>query len=300
MNVLLVGLGSMGKNHLRILQSDSRIKNIEVLDLFLNVAIPGVETHHKQDTLKKKYDAVFISSPTDSHLEVFRSLAKISNHFFIEKPIESTLERAEKLYELARNKNKYIFVGHIERFNPIVQVIKVVISENKIGKLYSIRCERLGMSPSRDGSIDISLDLLIHDIDICNYLLEAMPDFGDVYEKSLVGGSRGDHAHIQLYYGEVYASLYANWCTPIKRRTIEIIGSQGMCTIDLMAQSGCLSYKDLITGFEVEEKLNIKFVEPLKVQLDEFLNNVETRNMQSPNFGFNAVKTYFKLVDINV
>lgn len=173
LRVGLIGLGTMGRNHLRVL---SMLKGIElafVADADACVAeragaAHGVVGVSDPTPLLADVDAVVICTPTVTHADYIRLAAGHVKHIFVEKPLAATLKEAEEVARFAQEHNLNIQVGFIERFNPAVQALKVVLGKSE--RIISLDFTRTNKVSSRITDVDVVTDLMIHDIDLALYL----------------------------------------------------------------------------------------------------------------------------------
>ncbi|MFZ5466809.1 MAG: Gfo/Idh/MocA family oxidoreductase [Pseudomonadota bacterium] len=108
-----------------------------------------------------KVDAVSIAVPTSLHFEVARDFLAAGSHVLVEKPITTTVEQADELIRLAREKNRVLMVGHLERFNPAILALEGTLDQPSF-----IESTRLAPFKPRATDVSVVLDLMIHDIDI--------------------------------------------------------------------------------------------------------------------------------------
>jgi predicted dehydrogenase len=113
-------------------------------------------------------DAVSIVVPTQYHHEVARAFLDRGVHVLLEKPVTTTLKEADDLIGIAAERRAVFQVGHLERFNPVIMALEGVI--NRPGFIESVR-----IAPFKPRGIDVNvvLDLMIHDIDIIQYLVKS-------------------------------------------------------------------------------------------------------------------------------
>lgn len=169
----LIGLGNMGKNHLRVL---SMLKSVELAFVFdVDTAVSarlgeayGVPTITDLDEALDLVEAVVICTPTVTHADfILRVSGKVRN-IFVEKPLAGSLEEAVRVAGLVAEKNLNVQVGFIERFNPAIQGLKRVLE--KSDQVISIDFTRTNKLSSRITDVDVVIDLMIHDIDLALYL----------------------------------------------------------------------------------------------------------------------------------
>lgn len=173
LKVGLIGLGSMGRNHLRVL---SMLKGFEltfVADSDVRLAadaggahgIPGVVD---PTPLLPGVDAVVICTPTVTHAHYIRLAAAHVKNIFVEKPLTATLDEAREIAALAEEKGLNLQVGFIERFNPAVLALKTVLERTE--RVISLDFTRTNKISARITDVDVVTDLMVHDIDLALYL----------------------------------------------------------------------------------------------------------------------------------
>lgn len=173
LKVGLLGLGNMGRNHLRVLSSLKGVELSFVGDANGDVAkragdalgIPGVTD---VAPLLGGVDAVIICTPTVTHADYIRLAAQHVKHVFVEKPLAATMEEAEEIQALAIERGLNIQVGFIERFNPAVRSLKTVLERTE--QIISLDFVRTNKVSSRIVDVDVVADLMIHDIDLALFL----------------------------------------------------------------------------------------------------------------------------------
>ncbi len=113
-------------------------------------------------------DAVSIVVPTQYHHEVARAFLDRGVHVLLEKPVTTTLKEADDLIRIAAERRAVFQVGHLERFNPVIMALEGVI--NRPGFIESVR---IAPFKPRGTDVNVVLDLMIHDIDIIQYLVKS-------------------------------------------------------------------------------------------------------------------------------
>ncbi len=163
----VVGVGYLGQHHARVL---TEIPGVEMAGIFdedegrarevaSRLQVPAKKT---LTDLVRECDAISIVTPTMTHTQIVEKvLSQASPHLFLEKPIADTLENAEKILSLVKERNIILQVGHIERFNPGLEAI---ISAKP--KPAYIEAQRLSPFGIRGTDVPVVVDLMIHDIDL--------------------------------------------------------------------------------------------------------------------------------------
>ena len=168
----VVGIGYMGVNHLRVY---AKIPNIELVGFFdsRNFDIKkdfDIKSFSSLDEMSKKVDAVSIATPAKTHYRICSFFLKKKIHCLVEKPIATSEKDCKELISLAKKNKLVLLVGHIERFNPVITKLKSIIDKFKVR---IINIERLSFVNTRNQDIDTVQDLMIHDIDLLNFLIKS-------------------------------------------------------------------------------------------------------------------------------
>ncbi|MGB9664940.1 MAG: Gfo/Idh/MocA family protein, partial [Ignavibacteria bacterium] len=185
----IVGVGHLGKLHLKNLlgQNSAVCSGIFDIEKEKSKSIADefkVRSFENLNDLFNSSDAVIIATTTSNHFEVGKAALENNLHIFIEKPITSTIEEAEELIKLSKEKNKFIQVGHIERFNPAI----LALEKYELTPMF-IQSDRLSQFNPRGTDVAVVLDLMIHDIDIILNLVKSEVDKIDANGVAVVSDS---------------------------------------------------------------------------------------------------------------
>lgn len=166
MNVGIVGLGHLGKIHLKLLGEipEFKIKAIYDIDKHVISSLTyqkDIAICNNYDELLQLVDVVLVITPTPTHFELASKAIKKGKHVFIEKPATDNPDDTKILINLAKEAGVIVQVGHVERFNPAFTAAK-----NYIENPSFIEIERLACYNSRGTDVSVVLDLMIHDIDL--------------------------------------------------------------------------------------------------------------------------------------
>ncbi len=272
MQIGVIGVGAMGKNHARIY---SELKSVSSLYLFdLNTAAAtelgrryGATVCADISEMLKQVDAVSVCVPTRFHFAVASEVLDHGVAMLLEKPICSTAAQSRDL--LAKIPDDLtVGVGHIERFNPIVEEIRKIMDT----PLY-VEFKRHNPASGRITDASVVEDLMIHDIDIMrNVLFE-----GDY---ALTTGGTADVCSALFTFGETPVYLSASRKSSKKIRSVYIEQEDMTIEGDFMTQEVYVYRKPERYSSENEryvqeniiEKVLVNKVEPLKVELATFLD----------------------------
>ena len=293
LKVAVVGAGSMGMNHLRVL-NDLDGEQIQLMgvaethETTLQYAMRRFHlagyTDYRQMVDETSPDLVAVVVPTHLHFEVASHLLDRGINVLMEKPITSTIEEALALIELARLRAAKIAVGHIERFNPAIIQLKRRLVAGELGQVFHLHARRLGPFPPRIRDVGVTLDLASHDIDIMRYLADA--------EVEQVHAEMQHHIHslhedlllgILRFNNDAIGMLDVNWLTPTKVRELSITGEKGMYLVNYLTQDVYFYENDYMpTNWDalrsisgVSEgtmtRLKVHKAEPLRLEYEDVL-----------------------------
>jgi predicted dehydrogenase len=230
----IVGVGHLGKLHLKNLlaQKIAICSGIFDIDQEKSQSIAEefkIKSFDNLAELFKSSDAVIIATTTSTHYEVGKIALENKLHIFIEKPITSTIEEAEELIQLAKEKDCFIQVGHIERFNPAI----LALEKYALNPMF-IQSDRLSQFNPRGTDVAVVLDLMIHDIDIILHLVKSEVEKIDANGVAVVSDSIDiSNARIQFKNGCV-ANVTASRISQKKMRKMRMFQKDAYITIDFL------------------------------------------------------------------
>lgn len=275
MKIGVIGTGVMGKNHVRVYSRirgiqdifvfDPKKKNMEALKNYEVIICNSLRE------LITKVDAVSICVPTEYHFKVAREVLGKKIHCLIEKPFTSTLKEGKELLGMMCD-DTIVGVGHIERFNPIVDEIKKVANNIRY-------CEIKRYNPDSERITDVNVvkDLMIHDIDIIfNVLFKERK-----YLLSSLGNQ--DICSTLIKFDDSIVSLTASKASSRKIRSIYIEDEEFSVNGDFMQQEVYLYRKpekytikdERYLQENIIEKILLNKVEPLFIELNTFLDCIK-------------------------
>ena len=169
----VIGVGYLGQFHAEKYAGLPNVDLVAVVDIDGKrsseiAAKLGVTGFSDYRAIIGKVDAVSIAVPTLFHFEVAKYFLENGVHILLEKPITTTLEEAGELIRIAREKNVVLQIGHLERFNPVIMALDGLIKDPRF-----IESTRIAPFKSRGTDVNVVLDLMIHDIDIIQYLVRS-------------------------------------------------------------------------------------------------------------------------------
>ncbi|OQW30816.1 MAG: oxidoreductase [Nitrospira sp. SG-bin1] len=277
----VIGVGHLGQHHARLYASlqDSMLVGVVDQDSGRASLIArqyGAQTYDGLPDLLKHVDLVSIAVPTSAHYPVAKACLEAGKHVLVEKPIAVLPMEARELVELATINRCTLQVGHSERFNPIMQLMRPHIRRPVL-----FEGQRMSVYGERGTDVDVVLDLMIHDLDL---VLSCNP--GRVEEVRAAGlsvrSSTNDvaNAYIQFESGSV-ASLVASRVSLKAMRQLRLFQPDGYLWMDFQSRQGVIGRRTPESGARpmvAVEEVHAGDDEPLRLQLESFLQAIRTQS----------------------
>ena len=269
--VSILGLGNMGRNHLRVL---SMLKGVDIAYIYdvnqqvLQALSAQYKVPHTDDPNKAidAADAVIIVTPTSTHYDFFKHCAGRVKNVFIEKPLAETLEQALEIEQLAKQHDMFIQCGFIERFNPVVVELKRVLQADSVINADFTRTNRLS---SRITDVDVVLDLMIHDIDLALFLNGPI--------KSISAHGKKEHglvafaSAIAVHENGALSRILASRMTEKKIRSIQITSSNAYIDAELVRKELVLHKQSSMSHEEGKQYVVSSLEQQIEVKTQEAL-----------------------------
>ncbi|MEN3013902.1 MAG: Gfo/Idh/MocA family oxidoreductase [Endomicrobiia bacterium] len=303
-NVGVIGCGNLGQHHVRIYSSIPAVNLVAVVDIDkeklkkIKHAYPYLEVTTDYQEILDKVDAISVVTPTHLHYQISKEFLLHGKHVLVEKPITTNLQEAEELIKISQQKNLILQVGHIERFNPIVQQIKEYVNEPKF-----IETIRLNTFDPRVADIGVVLDLMIHDIDIIlSYMggskLKRVESFGG---KVFTDKEDIVKARLEFENGCI-CDLTTSRVAPTKYRKMHIFQKESYISLDFVKQQAKIYKKtnlsNSLNNIEIN-RIKATKTEPLKLELEHFVSSIleNKKPLVSGEHGRNALEVALEILN---
>ena len=290
----LAGLGSMGRNHLRVISNHPEATLAAVADpdaLALEAAVAGTGAKGYADPLamiaEADLDGIVVAAPTTAHLALALAAIDRGLNVLVEKPLAATVEDGLAIVTAARKRNVRVQVGHVERYNPAVLEMGRLLRAGWLSTIYAVTSRRAGPFPARIRDVGVTVDLGTHDIDMLSWIADERPV--RVYAET---AQRLHASHEDLTFGLMHfpsgaiGFLDVDWLTPAKRRSLVALGEEGMFELDYLTQRLTFTRSNvdrpqLIGGYATTftgdvAEIPVDNIEPLRAELDEFVRVLRT------------------------
>jgi predicted dehydrogenase len=293
----VIGVGHLGQHHARIYAGMGGVELAGICDTdirrakkFARKYKTGAFTDYRQ--MFGVINCASVVVPTELHYDVAKDCLTNGVSVLIEKPVTKSVGEADDLLNIAKDRNLIIQVGHIERFNAAVRALDEIP-----GNVRFIECHRLGPFKKRALDVGVVLDLMIHDIDIILGLVRSEVSSIDAVGVNILTDHE-DLANVRIRFKNgAVANLTASRVTKAEMRKIRLFKDDCYISLDYIKQDAVLYRKinNRITG----KLINIKKEEPLKKELEAFINCVKTgeRPLVSGEEGRDALKIALQIED---
>ncbi|MGI0009973.1 MAG: Gfo/Idh/MocA family protein [Nitrosopumilaceae archaeon] len=291
MKVVQIGTGGWGKNHARILSQFGVLTAVCDADPNRSKDFGtkySVNYYSSLDLLLKseKFDTAFICTPTSTHFSIATTLLQQKKNVFVEKPMTYLSREGEELQNLAHRNKVVLTCGYVERFNPVVTLVKEYVKSKKYGELLMLEFHRENRMPLHIKDVGIIYDTSVHDIDTAMWLFDDTPEV--VFARS--GKIRHDHedfATIMLgFKNSRVAIISSNWITPTRVRKFNAVCGDAIITSDFISQEVKI---ETDKGAEIPRK---EIEEPLFLEIKNFLAACEGKEQPliKPEDAINTTK----------
>lgn len=328
MNILIIGLGSIGQRHLRNLKKIQ--PKAQFYALRKKYTTPLLSSTNKviRGEIKKKYslqyinnleeininkiklDCAFVCTPTSHHVSQIIWLLKNDINCFVEKPLGSSLKQLKELEFILKKKNKLItMMGFQLRFNPIIQYLENIFKKKSpIGRIFAAHIHHgehiKDFHPYEDYRISYAaikklgggvILTQIHEID---YLLLLFKDY-DFKNISFISSKVSNldldvedvfsaNFLLKKNNNKILCSMNLNFLERPKKRKIYLIGEKGSINVCLNSQKVLILKNNKTTVKKFIFKKNDIFIKEIKF----FLSKIKSKNSISKSLNlFNGIKT---------
>jgi len=281
MKLGVIGCGYWGPNLVRNFNALESVDVLAVCDAreerlkFISTQFPAIKilTKDANDILRSPdIDAVVIATPVSTHFSLGMEALSHGKHLFMEKPFTATVEQAERLIELAEQKNLRIMVDHTFLYTGAVEAIKKLVDSGDLGEMYYFDSVRVNLGLFQH-DVNVIWDLAPHDVSIMDYLINRQPKAIAATGVAHFESEIENIAYISTYYdGNLLGHIHVNWLAPVKVRRTLISGSKKMVIYDDTEPSEKVKIYD--KGVDVTHDKN---------QIYDILVQYRTGDMLSPH-----------------
>jgi predicted dehydrogenase len=309
--VAVVGYGYWGPNLVRNLWEAPGARLISVCDLRTE-RLSGVQTRYPAVEITSNYSdllndsgvaAIAIATPVSSHYDLALKALQAGKHVFVEKPITSTAEQAQRLIDEAEKRRLVLAVDHTFVYTGAVRKIRELVDSGDVGDIYYYDSVRVNLGLFQH-DVNVLWDLAVHDLSIMDFVLPAQPVAVSATGISHVAGEPENIAYLNLHFNEkVIAHIHVNWLAPVKVRQTLVGGSRKMIVYDDLEPSEKIKVYDkgitlngngngngekryqMLVGYRAGDMWapQLDMTEALSLELRQFVKAVEGATVLSTN-----------------
>ena len=283
----VIGVGHLGAQHARIhatlaAEGAAQFTNVCDVDEERGRKIAGewnVELVSDWRALVGRVDAVSLAVPTESHSEIACGLLEAGIHVLVEKPISRTLGEADMMIAAAEKGGAVLQIGHAERFNPAMIALRPHVRNPVYFEIH-----RVGQFTARSLDIDVVLDLMIHDLDIVQWLVGEEVEVISLHAVGIpILTDRVDAANARLEFATgAVANITASRVGTERIRKMRFFQPRDYVAVDYTTNHASISNLAPPThgpwpGVQTRI-LEVKDVEPLRAEIESFLLAVGERS----------------------
>lgn len=233
----VIGAGVFGGHHARKYQADPRARLIGVFDVDKTRAAAlaadlGVSAFDSMDALLAEADLVTIASPPFTHAGAARAALKSGAHVLVEKPLAVDIADGRTLVELAAAKQRVLACGHQERL--VFEAMGLFSTSERPTK---IECTRAGPWTGRSADVSVTLDLMVHDLDLALTLMGEKPKRVSARGRAVETNCADEIKALLTFPDGGRAELVATRVAPARSRTMRLVYPSGQVKIDFIART---------------------------------------------------------------
>ena len=245
LRVALLGAGRIGAIHAKTINEHKQSQLVYVGDVLSEAAHTlavqyGAQAKEPEAILAdSSIDAILIATSTDTHADLIEAATKHKKAVLCEKPVDLSLERAKACLKASKAHAQPVMLGFNRRFDPNFTALKAALDQGEIGKTELLSVTSFDPAPPPYNYIKVSgglfRDMMIHDFDICCWLMGGPPQTLSATASALTDCEIGklgdvDTAVVTLQYADGRIAVIKN-----SRRAaygydqrIELLGSKGL------------------------------------------------------------------------
>jgi len=272
----VIGVGYLGNFHAQKYAAIPDVELVGVVDSDPKraaeiAAALGTTPYGDHRDLIGQVDAVSVVVPTQYHHAVARDFLAAGVHVLIEKPITVTTAEADELIALADARKLVFQVGHLERFNPVLVALGDILHEPLF-----IESVRIAPFKPRGTDVNVVLDLMIHDIDIIQYIVGSPVERIDAIGAPVFTGEE-DIANARIVFENgCVANVTASRISLKSERKMRIFQRDAYITLDfqnrklLVAKKGSGELFPGVPNVKVDER-ELGQADALKNEIESFI-----------------------------
>jgi len=307
----IIGLGSIGTRHIQKLK-DLGVKKVvamrtgsgtkKEIDSSIKDVIQTIDSF--ENFMNQKPEGIIIANPTSLHAETIAKFSNTNLPIFVEKPMISA---SSELSQISKVNKSNLLVGYCLRFHPIIQELKKLLAQNKIGPVFLAKLNAGHYLPDWHPYTDYTkeyysrknlgggvLRTLSHEIDLMIHLF-GLPDS---FESACVSTSDlkidvDDFATVLARCGKTVTRVEIDFLNLESKRDGILFGEKGELHYNFSSQT--VFFIDRATKLKTQMLFD-KSVDMYEKQMNSFLDFIKSRE-RSLFCNFNEAKKIAEIID---
>lgn len=276
MKAALVGLGAMGRRHLKTLEENPDITEIFTVDPSTESGALYTTVDELFTNLSGPVNFAVIATPTTTHKDLATKFMRHGMHVLVEKPVVSSMTEAKELLDVADDTGCKIAVGHVERFNPAVCALVRDLDKKPL----SCSIRRLSPYPARITDVGVALDLSIHDIDLVRHITGQEIEASYALATATKGTVEDTIMYLLKLSDNTIAQLHTSWMAPARSRVVEVVTDSSTYYTDLLGHN-LEKHTSQNNNTHTVESVYCSRDDALQTQLKTYINYICTNNSHS-------------------
>ncbi|MBT9247718.1 inositol 2-dehydrogenase (plasmid) [Gemmobacter fulvus] len=254
LNVALLGAGRIAGVHATAISTNPGSRLVAVSDINADAAAKlaaqyGAEARATEAILADaSIDAVLIATSTDTHSDLIERATAAGKAVLCEKPVDLSLARAQACQKAVTSTGRPVMIGFNRRFDPNFAALKAALDKGEIGKAELLSITSFDPAPPPVAYIKVSgglfRDMMIHDFDMANFIMDAPPVTVSAVGSSIVDPAIGaagdvDTAVVTLTYADGRIAVIKNSRRAVYGydQRVELLGSEGLLQAQNMLEN---------------------------------------------------------------
>jgi len=306
LNCAVIGVGYLGRFHAQKYHLLEEANLVGVCDHTpATVALVAEELQVPAFTCHKdlfgKVDAVSIAATTKAHYQIAKDFLEQGIHVLIEKPMTETVQQADELLAIANAQQVKLQIGHIERFNPV----RIAAADYLDSPLF-IDCQRLAMYTPRGADVNVVLDLMIHDIDLIQTMVNSPIASIEAHGSSVLT-SAIDVANARITFeNRCVATMTASRLHTAAERSMRVLQSNSYLSMDFHQKKITLFHQNKKETLHpgklttAPQNIVVKSSDALKDEIEAFISCIlnDTPPIVTGDHGRNALAVAVQISEL--
>ena len=295
-HVVVIGVGSIGERHLRCFGHTGRaeLSICEVNETLRNTIAQRYDVKHAYtdfaDVAEARPDAVVICTPAHCHIPMAIQLAEAGIDLLIEKPLGTSIDGVEPLFDAQRTQQLTIAIAYVMRVNPLLAEVREAILSERFGRVVQVSTVSGQHFPTyRPAYRDIYYtdratgggaiqDALTHQVNAVEWLVGPMTRVAaDASHQILEGVEVEDTVHVIARHGNVQSSFSLNQHQAPNETTMNIVCQRGTIQIEFHNQRWRWQ-SEPEQGWQLGSQFSLERDDMFVSQANMFLDAIESKS----------------------